>query len=279
VSQATMIANSHETLTPLFGGKYLPQNAHAGLVYDRYFRIWEGKPEDAIRVAELSGPLQGFVDAYNDRVRFNDLGPQLLFEHHRRLDRIGSALNIEKIAFAVRWRLACGLGGDHPTESGFTFDPVVGVPMISGSAVKGLCRRAAKMMETEPGLVEAFFGSEEVLQGDGGFQGDLIFYDAFPFQWPELCVDIVNCHHSKYYVSLGEVDKRRVRAPLETESPIPVFFITVDQDTPFAFRLASKSDSKDHLKRAAELLEIGLDLLGIGGKTAAGYGAFNKVTP
>jgi CRISPR type III-B/RAMP module RAMP protein Cmr6 len=53
-----------------------------------------------------------------------------------------------------------------------------------------------------------------------------------------------------------------------------VFFLTVAAGTPFTFRIGSRSGSTAHVTRAFQILEFGLDLLGLGAKTAAGYGTF-----
>ncbi len=54
------------------------------------------------------------------------------------LGRQGMA--VEAFRATVDWRLAVGLGGDHPLENGFTFHRVYGVPYLPGSALKGLAR-------------------------------------------------------------------------------------------------------------------------------------------
>jgi len=56
----------------------------------------------------------------------------------RELERRGMA--VEAFRGTVDWRLAVGLGGDHPLENGFTFHRVYGIPYLPGSALKGLAR-------------------------------------------------------------------------------------------------------------------------------------------
>ncbi len=65
----------------------------------------------------------------------------------RALERQGMA--VAAFRGTVDWRLAVGLGADHPLENGFTFHRVYGVPYLPGSALKGLARawRFARIAE------------------------------------------------------------------------------------------------------------------------------------
>ena len=93
-------------------------------------------------------------------------------------------------------------------------------------------------------------------------------------------VDIINCHQTDYYGSnalvLAETSNKReseVRAgPHEIEDPVPVFFLTVARNTRFVFRCGSRSRNKQNVAEVLNLLDNGLTLLGIGAKTALGYG-------
>lgn len=101
--------------------------------------------------------------------------------------------------------------------------------------------------------------------------GSIIFHDAWPTEWPELIVDIVNNHHSHYYDGNDDKD-----APGDWEDPIPVYFLAVPAGVTFSFALCKRSaDVKDELLDLARQWLIGaLCHLGAGAKTAAGYGCF-----
>ncbi|MEO5378624.1 MAG: type III-B CRISPR module RAMP protein Cmr6 [Magnetococcus sp. DMHC-6] len=243
----------------------LPEQAHAGLVFDRYLAIWEGNRGLGGRTSKLLQSLTAFTDRYNDRKKNHPVAA-LLHAYNRRMDRVALARGIAKQLFTVSWRMVLGMGNSHPIENGFTFDPLIGVPFVSGSAIKGMCRRMALLEEIGDDLVEELFGPEEIIpEISSPGRGDLLFFDAYPNSWPTLRVDIINCHHSRYYAN-------QITEPVERENPIPVFFLVVDQGSDFMFRFGSVSRSKDNITRVAQLLEKGLDLLGIGGKSSSGYG-------
>jgi CRISPR-associated protein Cmr6 len=255
-----VLAPGGGAVSRLFDATPLPPEAHAGLVFERYLPIWEGSPVEPRRT-ELRAPLESFVRAYNGRGQQTEAVALLRALHLRQGRAVRAMRQVETREFSVAWRLCTGLGGEHATENGFTFDAVVGVPVLPGSSIKGLCRQAA---QHEPGVdVDRLFGPARAEGDETSAQGDLIFFDAYPREWPQLGVDVVNCHHPAYYTQGGA-------APRETENPVPVFFLTVMAGTRFVFHV--RSQSGQHARKALDLLARGLDLLGIGAKTAAGYG-------
>lgn len=62
--------------------------------------------------------------------------------------------------------------------------------------------------------------------------------------------------------------------PIEYESPVPVFFLTVKKGTKFVFRCGSRardsSSRRENVSLALLLVGKGLKELGIGAKTALG---------
>jgi CRISPR-associated protein Cmr6 len=262
----------------------LPPEAHAGLVWDRYLDIWTGAAENPTVRTPLYGPLLQFVNAFNQR----GTGPRnrardLLRFHHQRLERAmqmwsqGEGKRVFRtLQFRVEWRLAMGLGLDHPTENGFSFDAVIGVPFLPGSSVKGLCRRMSMLSEPND-TVERLFGPTDASVEESGGQETLVFLDAYPRRWPALAVDIINSHHPAYYRDQGPERRSSDGAssstssvfPSEIENPVPVFFLTIDGGSDFAFSFGGQESDLD---TAEALLTHGLEWLGIGAKTAVGYG-------
>lgn len=104
------------------------------------------------------------------------------------------------------------------------------------------------------------------------FAGSIAFLTARPNRDPGLELDVLTPHHTEYYE--GKQD-----TATDTEDPIPVFFPAVKPQPEtdyFAFgliplRLAREGD----LAIAARWLASGLELFGLGAKTAAGYGWFD----
>lgn len=265
-----------------FLGRSLSPAGHAGLIWDRYFPVWEWRSDQLSR-SKLHEPLDIFVDAFNKRGQ----GPRnpardLVRQHRERLLRAVEGLvrtrgrAVGSPTFRVAGRLVTGLGADHPTGNGFAFDPVIGVPYLPGTLVKGLCRRSAELGDISAAEIAKLFGPEQDDPRSEKEQGRLSFFGAYPKRWPKLVVDVVNCHHPHYYADLG----RRVRhapVPRETESPVPVFFLAVEAGTEFVFPMVARNDTD--LNTAVGLLRRGLDLLGIGAKTAVGYGFMEEVEP
>ncbi len=266
-----IIAPSRGLLAPAFFEKPVPPGANPGLVFDRFLAIWSGGK----RAKELHEPLARFA------LRCNEAGSEhqnLLATYHarqirtiERANRAGQAgvtLNC-----TVAWRLTSGLGNDHPLENGFTLDYLTGAPYLRASGLKGLCRRAAAMAGEVEGwdgeTLFDLFGSRDPVADevmDNKARGDIVFLDAYPTCWPKLEVEVMNCHHQRYY-SKNDVLR-------ETEDPVPVFFLTVGAGAEFAFRFFSRTGSESKARRIKEALVEGLTLLGVGAKTAVGYGRF-----
>lgn len=216
----------------------------------------------------------------------------------------------------IDWRLVVGLGTDNVLETGITLHHLYGVPIIPGSALKGLTRthlllKIAETLKVAPltfeqhqnnhpskfrlldqwlleadpkkrqqhwdalgvthlpqsrcdGLRTLFtgcFGSTEA-------QGNFIFFDAVPHPstLPTFKTDVMTPHYPTYYS-----DDRHEKPPADLDDPNPVLFLTVEE-TVFQFAVAAKK--KDRLENVIQWLKTGLRELGVGSKTAAGYGYF-----
>lgn len=221
-------------------------------------------------------------------------------------------------------RLAIGLGQTTVFETGLTLHHLYGVPIIPGSAVKGVTRAYAlleiaeklgisitppeeykqlKKVKEKSKLekLEVWLTAEakdhskqwEKLKVDGitqeqaealakpfresfgftGQQGSVIFFDAIPAGGqaanPKFAVDVMTPHYQPYY---SEDNK----PPADYHDPNPVKFLTVE-DTSFLFAVAVKPKNQSLLEPVVRWLKSALQELGIGAKTAAGYGYFEAV--
>jgi len=107
------------------------------------------------------------------------------------------------------------------------------------------------------------------------FVGLASFLDAKPiaFGYPpngaDLELDVVTCHHGKYYA-------RNMPVALDTEDPVPVHFPTVAAGITFVFAVRSPDARTATFARSC--LRAALSTFGAGAKTAAGYGWFSDVT-
>jgi CRISPR-associated protein Cmr6 len=196
-------------------------------------------------------------------------------------------------------RLLVGHGNSSATEVGLTVHHTWGVPIIPGSALKGLCAhytaatygagqdktptelrgptwaKDRRRIVAPPGeYYRALFGAPDVdNDASGGF---VTFHDALyvpgtptgshankPF-----AVDVLTVHQRSYY---GQVEgvQRGQRWPNDYDSPNPVGFISVKPGTKFLLALSGEGD---WACPALGLLSEAIDEWGIGGKTSAGYG-------
>jgi CRISPR-associated protein Cmr6 len=213
------------------------------------------------------------------------------------------------VRFSMRaaTRLIVGLGGKGVLEIGITLRHVSGLPVIPGSALKGAARAYAlytiaaehfsgrtdlNALDDELGAgkhdnipvarqFHRIFGGLPGADGDGAASGECVFYDAvvmgrsgLPGEGSLFEADVLTPHFPDYYRNEGGI------APSDDQNPIPVTFLTVAPKTRFAFAVglrvgvAQTNETKELSRRAAQWLEGALIDLGIGSKTAAGYGAF-----
>ena len=182
-------------------------------------------------------------------------------------------------------RAVPGLGGGTATEQGLSLDRLYGAPRLMGSGLKGLARAAAVSEPEDPWSDQAIhevFGWGPT-EDDDGCAGEVYFLDALPRGGQfSLVLDVLTPHMGPWY-------REEVDAPVDWLSPVPVSFLAV-QGTTFVFDLVwwpprrARGDGADAVGqriRGASLLHLagqalakGLSDLGVGGKTAAGYGYF-----
>ncbi|MDN5862845.1 MAG: type III-B CRISPR module RAMP protein Cmr6 [Salinisphaera sp.] len=269
----------------------LAPNANPGLVFERYPRCWSGRNLDLGRKDFL---LRFVEDYQNLRTVFE---PRLAAHRHV-LDRLHPVEQAR--SYHARERFVTGLGADHSLENGFTFHRHLGVPYFPGTAVKGLTRAAARLSGIEPDGDEErrLFGavpSAGPEKQPGGQSGAFIFLDALPAAWPELGVDLINNHrptwtalvNSGAQIATPNNVQRASAAGLE--NPVPVFFLVVEPKAEIRFWLAPRPGArqqkddleqvKDDLEQVWGWLELGLKYLGIGAKTAVGYGRLTDTKP
>ncbi len=178
-----------------------------------------------------------------------------------------------------------GTGIEHPLENGMAFLNSYGLPYLPASGVKGVVRRAAEELASgdwgdpqgwDKPAIDALFG-KETESGDTETErtrGALIFWDVFP-KCDRLAVDIMNSHHGDYY--------QGNTPPTDCGQPIPIFFLTVPENSQFTFHVQcdrSRLPGDRLADRWRTLLAAAFthafDWLGFGAKTAVGYGAMRR---
>lgn len=241
-------------------------NCHnLGLWLDRFIsygqrgRDWE-ITQEAKRRQRDDGPLNflatgSLLSAWQSRW-------QAMLASYRKQD-----LQVEVFTASPEGRLVVGLGATHVLETAITLHRVYGLPFIPGSGLKGMTRAYAELVEEKNERDREFcrvFGSQREKEEQAG---EVIFFDAIPAQVPHLKLDVMNPHYSEYYRG-GNIP------PADWLSPVPVYFLTVER-TPFLFAIAARRKTEDGLVgTAVQWLKAALSELGVGAKTAAGYGFF-----
>lgn len=252
---------------------HVPQGGtHAGLWLDRYLTIQthgESGSADAQRakteliqqVTSIIRVPEGYRDAYARRAK--SLGAPSL-------GRKSCAL-----IFRAQGRLAVGLGQSGVLENGLSLDHTWGVPILPGSSLKGVAAAAAhKLTEDEAWRKEtahtSLGESAAYLFGTNDQRGVVDFLDAWwlPDSDSALHLDIVTAHNSSYY----QRNDAQAAPPQGMDSPVPVSFIS--SAGRFLVILEANAAEADDgwLDAAMDLLKLGLERLGIGAKTNAGYG-------
>lgn len=292
----------------------LPYNhLHLGLLLGRYVPLEaieadhsvldsRDKEIGKVRSDWISRTLEQFSDTNSEYKR-------LLTSYHERWEH--TTRGATKFKLSLRGRLVVGLGAKGAMEFGITLQHTTGLPYIPGSALKGLARTYAlltlaseiahisyvvdiskedlkspldeyskSLMEYEKSILERDkeqLNGEELLYreifGELGKMGEARFHDATVINFPKtgklFTADIMTPHFSEYYTSPANNRK----PPTDADKPSLVSFISVTEGTEFHFAV---SGSKDYRQIAATWLHAALQELGVGSKTASGYGVFMK---
>jgi CRISPR-associated protein Cmr6 len=204
-------------------------------------------------------------------------------------------------------RLLVGHGNPSGSEVGLTLHRTWGVPIIPGSALKGLLahyieivygpedkgdrtedperakfagviRDGSRILRGPGEHFRGLFGSPPVPRGSGpgetaGDQGIVVFHDALYVPGSiksdtPFAIDVVTIHQKSYYDGNGEKDGRP-QLPNDYDSPNPVQFLTVRPGARFLLALGGPSD---WVVLAFDELKKALAEWGIGSKTSLGYG-------
>jgi CRISPR type III-B/RAMP module RAMP protein Cmr6 len=169
-----------------------------------------------------------------------------------------------------------GTGNASVFEFGFNLLKPFGIPYISGSSLKGLVSsylaryggdkwsKSNKTAEKSMAQVQIFGGKYD----KDNFIGSVNFYDAriVPGKQTWFVQDIITPHNPSYY------SERQL--PDGTENPIPLRIAALDQGLKFLVVLQGPEKERKFVK---QILLKALDIVGIGGKTAVGFGRFEYV--
>jgi CRISPR type III-B/RAMP module RAMP protein Cmr6 len=235
-------------------------------------------PEKKIDVLKRATDSSRTSDSWNAAIRSKVRWLDCLATQH------GS--NLRLVTLVNSSRLLLHLGRSSVLENvGLHCDRTTGLPVIPGSAVKGVLSTWACWAEhfdevtgefrefTRDSIHRRRFTSEETkhaarIFGDDSSTGsteagEVTFLGAFPVKPPVLELDIVTPH----------TDPQG-----KDRNPVPNPFLAIAAGTEWKFAFLAKprggSDSAPLLDQAASWLVECLEQSGIGAKTAAGYGRF-----
>jgi len=217
-----------------------------------------------------------------------------------------------KLTATTAQPLIVGLGEPSPYETGITLDFLTGLPIIPGSAVKGITRRAAILKLAWKNRCQ--FGKEfkekfgfELQSIENAEYADLFPYgDEFDFVAqkienelrPNKFVEVFGTQELKGQVifmdaypirwskGLFRVDvmnphygpyyeSKGGQPPADWYNPVPVVYLTVNTGVEYRFVLASKDE--ELLPKAVEWLKFALENIGVGAKGSQGYGVLEKI--
>lgn len=190
-----------------------------------------------------------------------------------------STLNGKAISCQLDWNMVTGTGEAHPLENGFRWHHTLGVPYLPASSIKGMLRAwlttwANDIFSKEE--ITDLFGSDRE-QSEVHHIGTLIFFDALPLAPATLTLDVMTPHAGDWYEKGASQPGKPDTVPADWQSPVPITFLAVKEAT-FLFTLAARNDaSQSQLGKVMEQLDDALTTLGIGAKTALGYGVMTKL--
>jgi|SRR5579859_2395845 len=239
---------------------------HAGLWLDKY--LADGADKDVRR------QLVREVAAISD--------PELYTPFYRRWQAALAAQGAITAEAEVRGRMVVGLGAESVLETAVTLHRTYGVPLIPGSALKGLAAAFARQRLGELWAVRQV--DDQIIVGEAyktafgttEAAGYLTFFDALPVpgSWA-LYPDVLTIHHPEYYgqtpASLT-LDPGVVPADWDNPNPVPLLSATGH------YRIALAGPA-DWVQAGFRILRLALAAEGIGAKTSSGYGRLDLALP
>jgi len=241
-------------------GAQKSSSSHAGLWFDRFFNEYDKdwKVKDDSKPKWINSVVKNKVgDAVKLELRAK--------EHAKLMDMLAG----EVFVMQNNWHFVTGMGNSHPVENGFAWHHSLGVPYLTGAAVKGLLRAWCEVWED--------FDEKKINQwfGDINQSGELIFFDAIPTKPVQLKIDIMTPHYGDWYAKGNEDPKPDgSNVPADWHDPVPIPFLVVDKRQAFQFSIAKRGHADIDLAIVSNKLCQALEWLGAGSKTAVGYGRF-----
>jgi len=160
-------------------------------------------------------------------------------------------------------------------ETAITLDELYGFPVFRGSAAKGMTRHWAEVWDVGARGPDGVFPNKKAVEdvfgkapedSAPGHMGKVEFLGGVPEPPINVELDIMTPHYRDWY------EKGPDCPPSDWSNPIQVYFLTVPAGVRFVFHL---SGPETEVATAARWHCDALEQIGIGAKTAAGYGYFH----
>ena len=258
-------------------------SGNCGLWFERFYDRYK---YDFSETKESDASFSDWLKDFDHVSGYSELLDSVIQRQSHLVNSLGGASAI----FKTDWHFVTGMGNPHPLENGFNWHPVLGVPYLSGSSIKGLVRSWVESWQFEDGPIQEkakrlldWFGSVSKNSVTEPETGKVMFFDAIPFKPVRLSSDIMTPHMGKWYADggkfeeLGSADKPDV-IPGDWHSPKPIHFLAAKEPVflfSFAVRNELFADEVD-LDEVMQCLTDALEWLGVGAKTAVGYGQFYR---
>lgn len=265
-----------------------------GLWFDRFFDQYNDRDWSVLKPStndNQQGNTYWLTKYFGGEKNVEKIGDADELKHQCNAQKsVASLLDGQSLVFKSFGHFVTGMGSPHPVENGFAWHPTLGVPYLTGAAVKGLVRSYIETNlreDTESGnpekkqLLLDWFGSNDKDPTVSGYEsksGELIFFDALPVEPVTLGVDVMTPHMGKWYEKGGSEPNKPETVPADWHDPVPVSFLVAKDITlqfSFGFRQydnKGEDRSEIDLNDVSEVLERVLGEMGAGAKTATGYG-------
>ena len=240
------------------------RSTHTGLWLDRYLKQQTPRNNEGDSDARSKQFDALFAPVVTGAIQSGQLY-QSAFERWETL--VAAHDGLESRLATVTGRMVVGLGSASVWENSIRLHHTYGVPVIPGSALKGLAARFAANWLGEEWKREG--EAHQTMFGTTESAGYVTFYDAWYVSNGDklpLLKDVITVHHKEYYQEKKDEDGK-IKPPADWDSPTPIQFLSANGKY-----LITLGGVDAWRKRAFEIVALALEHEGIGAKTSSGYG-------
>ncbi|WP_435932175.1 type III-B CRISPR module RAMP protein Cmr6 [Moraxella bovoculi] len=263
---------TYQSAKAIFGN-----HSHSGLWFERFYdyQIFDNQgnllqdkrqKDDAKKEQKAN-----FLDVFNSGNKFRKCGnDKALSTYAKRMAKLCQANRGKVCVYKNDWLVAIGLGNSHPLENGLLWHPTLGVPYFQGSTVKGMARALMTAWRADESIISKWFGSSSA----DGQTGDFVFLDAVPVSPVMLKETLATPHYGDWYLKGADNPTDKSVQPADWHSPVPVGFLAVEKAV-MQFGVMPRQGanvSDDEIEQINNVITLALEHIGIGAKTATGYG-------